>query len=329
MALLSTKYLGLDLKSPVIAGSCGMTNSVEHLIQLEKAGAGAVVLKSIFEEQFINEAGKNITDQNLDFMYSEAIDYISNYTEIHQFEQYTTLIREAKKAISIPVIASINCASAGEWIKYAQKIQDAGADAIELNISIIPTNEKITSEQYENQYFKIIEQIKKQVTIPIAVKISLYFSSFARMIEKLSWAGVNGIVMFNRFYSPDIDIDNLKVTSSNVFSRADEYTLPLRWTAIMRDVIVKSDICASTGIHDGETGIKMILAGANAFQVASALYKPGFEVITEMNNTIENWMKKHNYNSLDQFRGKMSYQNIENPSAYQRIQFMKYFSGVE
>ncbi len=161
MALLSTKYLGLELKSPVIAGSCGMTNSVEHLIQLEKAGAGAVVLKSIFEEQIINEAGKNIVDQNLDFMYSEAVDYISNYTEIHEFAEYTTLIRDAKKALSIPVIASINCASAGEWIKYAKKIQDAGADAIELNIFIIPTNEKITSEHYENQYFKIVEQIKK------------------------------------------------------------------------------------------------------------------------------------------------------------------------
>lgn len=329
MALLSTKYLGLELKSPVIAGSCGMTNSVEHLVQLEKSGAGAVVLKSIFEEQIINEAGKNIADQNLDFMYSEAVDYISNYTEIHEFAEYTSLIRDAKKALTIPVIASINCASAGEWIKYAKKIQDAGADAIELNIFIIPTNEKITSEQYENQYFKIVEQIKKQVTIPIAVKTSLYFSAFARMMEKLSWAGVNGIVMFNRFYSPDIDIDNFKVTASNVFSQGDEYTLPLRWTAILRDVLVKSDICASTGIRDGETAIKLILAGANAVQVASALYKPGFQVITEMNNTIEAWMKKHNYKSLDEFRGKMSYQNIDSPSAYQRIQFMKYFSGIE
>ncbi|MEI6349266.1 MAG: dihydroorotate dehydrogenase-like protein [Bacteroidota bacterium] len=328
MNILKTKYLGLELKSPIIAGSCGMTNSIEHLVELEKAGAGAIVLKSIFEEQIINEISQNIMEQNLDFMYPEAIDYIANYTEMYKLEEYIAFIREAKKSVAIPIIASINCSSAGEWTKYAKKIQDAGADAIELNIFVLPANVKITSDQYENQYFAIVDSIKKHVSIPIAVKTSVYFSAFAKMIEKLSWSGVNGFVMFNRFYSPDIDIENFKITSANVFSKGDEYTLPLRWTAILHDVI-KSDICASTGIHDGETAIKMILAGANAVQVASALYKPGFQVITDMNNTIENWMERHNYKSVEEFRGKMSYKNIENPSAYQRIQFMKYFSGIE
>ncbi len=328
MSNLTTKYLGLTLKSPIIAGSCGMTNSVEHLIEIEKAGAGAVVLKSIFEEQIMSEANKNITDQSLDFMYTEAFDYVKNYTEIHKIEEYTQLIRDAKKAISIPVIASVNCTTAGEWTKYAKKFQDAGADAIELNIFILPIDSSINSDQYENQYFEIIEKVKKQITIPVAVKTSLYFSAFAKMMEKMSWAGVDGLVMFNRFYSPDIDIHNMKVASSNVFSKGDEYTLPLRWIAILFDKF-KADLCASTGVHDGETVVKMLLAGANAVQVASALYKPGIPVIAEMNNVLENWMKEHKYNSLDEFRGKMSYKNVENTSAYQRIQFMKYFSGIE
>lgn len=328
MMNLSTKYLGLTLKSPIIAGSCGMTNSVEHLVQLEKAGAGAIVLKSLFEEQIMNEASRNIMDQNLDFVYTEAVDYISNYTQMNKLEEYMTLIRDAKKQISIPIIASINCTSSGEWISYAKKIQDAGADAIELNISILPIDSKINSDQYENQYFEIIDQLKKQVSIPISLKTGLYFSAFSKMMEKLSWSGVDGIVMFNRFYSPDIDIQNMKITSTNTFSRNDEYAISLRWISILYDKF-KADLCASTGVHDGETAIKLLLAGANAVQVASALYKPGFQVITEMNNAIENWMQKHNYTSIEEYRGKMSFKNIDNPSAFQRIQFMKYFSGIE
>jgi dihydroorotate dehydrogenase (fumarate) len=328
MANLTTKYLGLELKSPIIAGSCGLTNSIENLIQIEKAGAGAVVLKSIFEEQIIHEISKEILSQNLDFMYPEAIDYMGNYIEIHRLNEYIQLIRDAKKTLSIPVIASINCSSAGEWTKYAKKIEEAGADALELNIFILPANSKLNSDQYENQYFEILDQIKKHISIPISVKTSLYFSSFAKMMDKLSWSGAKGIVLFNRFYSPDIDVENFKITSSSVLSKGNEYTLPLRWTAILYDDL-KSDICASSGIHDGETAIKMVLAGACAVQIASALYSPGVEVITEMNNTIENWMNRHNYKTIDDFKGKMSYKNIENPSAYQRIQFMKYFSGIE
>jgi len=328
MMNLSTKYLGLTLKSPIIAGSCGMTNSVEHLVQLEKAGAGAIVLKSLFEEQIMSEVSKNIMDQNLDFVYTEAVDYISNYTQMNKLEEYMTLIRDAKKQISIPIIASINCTSSGEWISYAKKIQDAGADAIELNISILPIDSKINSDQYENQYFEIIDQLKKQVSIPISLKTGFYFSAFSKMMEKLSWSGVDGIVMFNRFYSPDIDIENMKITATNTFSSNDEYTLSLRWISILYDKF-KADLCASTGVHSGETAIKLLLAGANAVQVASALYKPGFQVISEMNNVIENWMQKHNYASIEEFRGKMSFKNIDNPSAFQRIQFMKYFSGIE
>lgn len=328
MMNLSTKYLGLTLKSPIIAGSCGMTNSVEHLVQLEKAGAGAIVLKSLFEEQIMSEVSKNIMDQNLDFVYTEAVDYISNYTQMNKLEEYMTLIRDAKKQISIPIIASINCTSSGEWISYAKKIQDAGADAIELNISILPIDSKINSDQYENQYFEIIDQLKKQVSIPISLKTGFYFSAFSKMMEKLSWSGVDGIVMFNRFYSPDIDIENMKITATNTFSSNDEYTLSLRWISILYDKF-KADLCASTGVHNGETAIKLLLAGANAVQVASALYKPGFQVISEMNNVIENWMQKHNYASIEEYRGKMSFKNIDNPSAFQRIQFMKYFSGIE
>ncbi len=328
MANINVKYLGLDLKSPIIVGSCGLTNSIENLIAIEKNGAGAVVLKSIFEEQIMHEANKDITAHGDEFIYTEAIDYIKNYTQMHQLDEYIKLVKEAKKALTIPVIASINCGSAGEWVNFAKEIQAAGANAIELNIFILPTDVNISSEAYENQYFKILESIKKVVTIPIAIKTSVYFSSFAKMMVKLSWDGANGLVLFNRFYSPDIDIYTMKMASSNVYSKSEESGLPLRWIGILTDK-VKCDLCASTGIHDGATVVKQLLAGASAVQIASVLYKNGFEYIQEMNSDILKWMNEHNYKSIDDFKGKMSYSKTENPAAYQRIQFMKYFSGIE
>ncbi|MDD2412309.1 MAG: dihydroorotate dehydrogenase-like protein [Bacteroidales bacterium] len=328
MANLRTKYLGLNLKNPIIVGSCGLTNSVANLIEIEKKGAGAVVLKSIFEEQIMHEVSRTVASQNEAFYYPEAEDYISEYTKQHKLQEYLDLIKEAKKAISIPIIASINCTSVGKWTKFAQEIEQAGADALELNIFVLPTDPEKTSSEYENNYFNILEDVKEIVNIPVAIKTSLYFSSLAKTMVKLSWAGVDGLVLFNRYYSPDIDIDKMTMTSTNVFSKHEENALVLRWVALLSNKL-KSDLCATTGIHSGFDVIKQLLAGASAIQIVSAIYKKGFDIIPEMLQEIERWMDSKNFESIADFKGKMSFEKTENPDAYLRIQFMKYFAGIE
>ncbi len=325
---LTTKYMGLELKNPIIVGSSGLTNSVENIIEIEKNGAAAVVLKSIFEEQIKHEISKTLKQSDNAFAYPEALDYISNYTEEHSFASYLDLIKNCKKSVKIPIIASINCVSASEWISYAKKIEEAGADGLELNIFLLPSDLNNSSEDNEKLYLDIVNEVKRQVTIPIAVKTSFYFSGLAKMMLKLSWTGINGLVFFNRFFSPDIDIDRLTITNSNVYSRPEEIVTPLRWVAVLSDRLY-CDVCASTGIHDGKAVIKQLLAGAKAIQVVSVLYKNGFTHIGKMLKEIEDWMKEHNFNSIEEFRGKMSYKKSENSAAYLRVQFMKYFAGVE
>ncbi len=325
---LSVKYMGLELKNPIIVGSSGLTNSVEKVIEAEKNGAAAVVLKSLFEEQILAEISHDISQSDSSFVYPEAYDYISNYVKGHSIEQYIKLIRDCKKAVSIPVIASINCVSATEWPKFAKRIEEAGADALELNIFILPSDLNHTSEQVEKVYFEIIEEVKKYTTLPIAVKISNTFSGFSKMALKLSWTGIKGIVMFNRFFSPDVDIDTFKITATNIFSQPEESSLPLRWIGILSELLY-CDVAATTGIHQGSDVIKQLLAGANAVEIATTLYKNGFGQIGVMLKDIEKWMEKHNFKSIEEFRGKMSAKKTENPAAYLRVQFMKYFAGIE
>lgn len=328
MADLSTSYMGFDLKNPIIVGSSGLTNSVSNIIEIEKNGAAAVVLKSLFEEQINHTISHTMSSNDNNYFYPEADDYISNYTRHKDVDNYLKLIRDAKAAVKIPVIASINCISASDWISFAKSIQDAGADGIELNIFILPSDPKNDAARNENEYFEIIQSIRKQVSIPIAVKISYYFSGLANTALKLSWTGINGMVLFNRFFSPDIDIDNLKVTATNVFSHPDELSISLRWVAMLSSRL-HCDIAASTGIHSGAAVIKQLLAGARATQVVSVLYKNGFGHITTMLNELEAWMDKHNFSSLKDFNGRMSIKEIENPAAFERVQFMKHFSGIE
>jgi dihydroorotate dehydrogenase (fumarate) len=328
MANLSTSYMGFNLKNPIIVGSSGLTNSVENIIEIEKNGAAAVVLKSLFEEQINHLINKTMHSGEDNFSYPEADDYISNYTKQNDVEIYLNLIKDAKAAVQIPVIASINCVSSTDWISFATKMQDAGADGLELNIFILPSDPKRDAAQNEAIYFDIIEKVKKQVTIPVAIKISSYFSGFANMALKLSWTGINGMVLFNRFFSPDIDIDNFKVTATNVFSHPEELATSLRWVAMLSSRL-HCDIAASTGIHDGPAVIKQLLAGAKAVQIASVLYKSGFGQIGVMLKDLETWMDKHNFGKLDDFVGKMSIKEIDNPAAYERVQFMKHFAGIE
>ncbi len=327
---LSTSYLGLKLKNPVIAASSGLTSSVKNIVELEKNGVAAVVLKSLFEEQIRQEASStyNTSSHEMPYAYAEAYDYISNYSKEHALTEYLTLIKESKKAVSIPVIASINCTSSHEWTSFASKIQHAGADALELNIFILPSDASRSGEENQNVYLDIIQQVQKHISIPLSIKISYYFSGLAQFALKLSWTGISGMVLFNRFFSPDINIDNFKVTATNVFSTPDELPISLRWIAMLSDK-VHCDLAASTGIHDGTAVIKQLLAGARAVQCASTLYKNGFGRIGEMLVDIESWMVKHEFNKLGDFLGKMSFKEAENPAAYERVQFMKHFAGIE
>jgi dihydroorotate dehydrogenase (fumarate) len=326
MADLSTQYLGMTLKNPVIAGSSGLTNSVKSIKQLEEGGAGAVVLKSIFEEEIAFEYDDILKEAESKGYDLDQFDYYDYKIKEDNINKYTALISEAKKSVSIPVIASVNCIYSHEWLAFASQLEKAGADALELNMFFLPSDFERSSEEKEAAYFQIIEKVKKAVTIPISLKISYYFSNLGPMIQKLSETGIAGLVLFNRFFSPDFDIDKFEVIPSNTFSTPSDLPTSLRWIAIMAER-VNCDLAASTGVHDGTAVIKQLLAGANAVQVVSALYKNDRGYIQEMLKTVEQWMARQGFNSLSGFRGKMSQAKSSNPAAYERIQFMKYFGG--
>lgn len=318
---LATSYMGLTLKNPIIIGSCGLTHSLAQIQQLTANGAAAVVLKSIFEEQILMEGQALRSPQ---FSHSEEADYIAHYTRQHNLSDYLRLIEETKKAIDIPVIASINCASAREWVGFAGAIEQAGADGLELNFFIVPGKIEQTSQEIEQTYFDILAAVKKYVKIPLAIKIGSHFTALSQMIFNLSVRGVSGIVLFNRFYRPDIDIDREEVTGANyIFSTPTEISTPLRWVGMLSKQ-VKCDLAAATGIHDGHGVIKCLLAGAKAVQVVSAIYREGPEHIEVMLDQLKDWMKQHNYHSLREFTGKLAQENIADPVLYERTQFMKY-----
>lgn len=325
---LTTKYLGFELKNPIIAGSSGLTNSIENLIELEQAGVSAIVLKSLFEEEIRQVLDKDLNRmQRESFIYPETMDFYDNFNDVDDtLTSYLKLITDAKKKLSIPVMASINCVTSEKWPYFSKTLEDAGADAIELNIAILPTDFSRTRTANEKIHFEIINEVMSQVKIPVAVKISYYSSNLSVFIKNLCEEGIKGLVLFNRFYSPDINIEDFEIISSNVFSNPGEITIPLRWVAIMANR-VKCDLAATTGIHDGAGVIKQILAGAKAVQIASTLYKNGNQYVTVMLDEIEAWMRRKDYTKLDDFRGKMCQDKATNPAAYERIQFMKHFSG--
>jgi len=325
---LSVKYLGLSLKNPLIVGSCGLTNSVEDVKALEKNGAGAVVLKSIFEEEIRLEYEKEMSNVAFDESNLEYYDYFDYQIKENNVKKYIQLIEACKKEVKIPIIASVNCTTSSEWTFFAKKIQKAGADALELNAFIMPSDLTRTAEETENIYFKLIENVKKEVTIPISLKISYYFSNVASMIKRLSDTGIAGIVLFNRFYSPDIDIENRKVISTHVLSSPAELSISLRWIAIMANR-VSCDLAASTGVHDGKDVIKQLLVGADAVQAVSTFYKNGTSYISTMLHEIEDWMKENSYSSISEFKGSMRQAKSLNPAAIERVQFMKYFGDMK
>lgn len=326
MADFTTQYMGLYLKNPIVAASSSYTSDIKHLKELEKNGVSAVVLKSIFEEEILNGFNESL---DLDDRFNSSLEFLDYYDyELKQesLDKYIQLIEDAKEALTIPVIASINCISAQEWTEFAEKFEKAGADGIELNIFILPSDTKKTATEIEQEYLKIIKKVKSAVSIPVAIKIGPYFTNISEMLRKIDKEGVSAMVLFNRTYSPDYDIDKLEITSSNIYSSPKDYTLPLRWIALNYKKL-NCSFAASTGIHDGDTMIKLLLAGADVVQVASTVFINGPEQINKMLTRLEEWMHKKNLLNINQFRGELSSNDTRNPAEFERVQFMKYFSG--
>ncbi|AOY60620.1 dihydroorotate dehydrogenase-like protein [Desulfococcus multivorans] len=322
---LSTTYLGIPLQNPIIVGSSGLTDSVEKIQKIEQAGAGAVVLKSIFEEEIVFEYEDILKEAESLGINTDQFDYYDFHLKGKKLNRYIDLIKASKKTVSIPVIASINCVYSHEWVAFARRLQDAGADAVELNMFFLPSDLSRSHQDLEHMYFNVIEKVLKTVSIPVALKISYYFSSLGQMIQKLSQSGVSGLVLFNRFFSPDFDIEHLKIKPSFVFSTPADLAVSLRWIAMMSQR-VNCDLAASTGVHDGNAVIKQLLAGAQVVQVVSALYQNGIDYLQEMIAALKNWMAAHEYSRLSDFQGKLSQAKADNPAVYERVQFMKYFS---
>jgi dihydroorotate dehydrogenase (fumarate) len=325
MINLSTQYLGFTLRSPLIVSSSRLTSTTGQLKEAEDSGAGAVVLKSLFEEQINYHINSFTSIQG----YPEADDYIANYVQANSVENYLNLIREAKRTLTIPVIPSINCYTSKGWTGFAKNIEDAGADAIEINVFFLPVDRKKPSAESERLYFDLIEKIKQTVKIPVVLKIGFRFSNILYMIDQFYIRGVAGVVMFNRFYEPDIDINRMEVIPASIFSSESEKRHVLRWIGMASAQDIKIDISASTGVHSGQDAIKYILAGANSVQVCSVLYHKGIGYLKTMNSQISEWMDYNKFKSINEFRGKLNYLNYNKPGIFERTQFMKYFSSFE
>jgi dihydroorotate dehydrogenase (fumarate) len=327
MANLDTKYMGLDIKNPLIVASSSLTGTVDKCKKCEDSGAGAVVLKSIFEEQIISEADKHYKSSETSY-HPEALDYINRAVSYHSRSQYLELIRGAKEALSLPVIASINCVSRENWVDYAKEIEDAGPDGLELNLFVIRKDLKTDGSLIEKIYFDVIDEIKNRVGLPIALKISPFFSNLFHMADQFEAKEISALVLFNRFYHFLIDIDKFELKRGKLLTSAEEMALTLRWISLLSGRF-DYDLAATTGIHDANGVIQQLLAGATAVQIASTLFINGIGKLDEIVKDIEKWMKKHDFDSVGDFRGRLSQEKSENPTAYERFQYIKSIVGVE
>jgi dihydroorotate dehydrogenase (fumarate) len=326
MADLSTTYLGLRLKNPVVVGSCSLTARLAGVKEVAAAGAGAVVLKSIFEEEIAAEYESVLAEARAKGYNPASYDYYDYEIRGGRIASSVELVRQAKKAVSIPVIASINCTYSHEWASFARELENAGADALELNMFFLPSDLKRSSEEREAEYLRVVERVRAHTRLPIALKIGFYFTSLAQVIARLSRTGVAGLVLFNRFAGMDFDIEKLAVLPAAPLSQAADAGLSLRWIALTANR-VSCDLAASTGVHDSDTLVKMILAGARAVQVVSALYRKGSGTIGTLLGGLEEWMGRRGFTALEGFRGKLSQTESEDPAAYERVQFMKHFGA--
>ncbi len=326
---LSTTYLGLNLRSPLVPSAAQpLTENVDNIKRMEDAGAAAVVMHSLFEEQLSLER-REIFDSMIQGTesFAEALTYFPEPAEFHVGpELYLNNIAKAKASVGIPIIASLNGSTPGGWIDYAKEIQNAGADAIELNIYWIPTDPSLSSIRIEDTYVDILRSVKEQVEIPVAVKLSPFFTNFANMARRLEAAGADGLTLFNRFYQPDLDLESLEVTPHILLSTPMAMRVPLRWIAILRDQVNLS-LAATSGIHRATDAIKMLMAGADVTMMCSALLRHGVKHLATVENEIRDWMYEHEYESVTQMRGSMSQKNCPDPAAFERAQYMRAVSS--
>lgn len=327
MADISTTYLGLKLKSPIIAGSSPLTDNIKSIQKLAEAGVGAVVLKSLFEEQIMMDVDA-LQVNNMHGSYDHIENMASFFEKQKSVNQYLNLIKEAKLKTDIPIIASINCLSPGEWIDFAKKIEDAGADALELNIFLMPASIEFTGIDYEKSYFDLVDQVTKKINIPISIKIGSYFSGMANFLHRLSQTGIQGMVLFNRFYDADIDVEQESLSSRSFDSHQADNSNVLRWIGILSPH-VSCDLAASTGVVDGDTVIKDMLAGAQVTQVVSTLLTKGVGEVGKMNLRLNQWMDDKGYSNTAEFIGKLNQKNVKKPILFERTQFMKYFTNLD
>lgn len=324
---MKATYLGLELASPVIVSSSPYTATLANIEKCAANGAGAVVLKSIFEEQILRHAAS--LEQISDSPYGDAGDYLQRYLGEDYKAGFLQLIADARAAVRIPVIASINCVAAGdEWIEYAAAMADAGASAIELNIFIQPVDAARSSQELERFYVTIAQRVSAAVKIPVSVKLAMRFTNVVAMANALESVGVKGAVLFNRFFEPDVDVERMTYVDGSPYSEASELRNVLRTTAICAGALPRMDFSVSTGVHDGEAAVKALLCGAAAVQVCTAIHRDGFGAIARMNDWIDAWAARHGVTALDDFRGRLDFRNCDS-DLFQRVQYMKYFPGKE
>lgn len=327
---LRTNYLGLELKNPLIAGASPLTREVDDARRLEDAGVSALVMYSLFQEQI--EHDSTLHDHYLDYgaeSYAEAVNYVPTHVGFRRGpDEYVDHVERLRQAVDIPVIASLNAASEGGWIDYARKLQSAGADALELNIYSVAADPNERAEQVEQRYIDIVTAVREAVTIPLAVKISPYFSALANFARRLEFAGANGLVLFNRFYQPDIELETLSAQSNLHFSARHEMRLPLRWIALL-DAQLDVSLAASTGIYTAYDALKMMMAGADVVQLVAAILRGGPQVVGSIRDEMVQWMEDHEYESIEQMQGCMNQARCPDPVAFERGNYMRQLTDFQ
>ncbi len=323
---ISTKYMGLSLQSPLIISSSNYSAKIEHIVEAEQAGAGALVLKSLFQEQLSSDVSSISKDVFLG-SHADTGSFVSAHSVDFFLDKYLALLEEARQKVSMPIIASINCRKAGDWISYLPQLEKYGANAIELNMYNLAMDSRQKSVSMEKEYVQLVKRARKVVSIPVSVKLAPYFTNLASLVEQLDDAGAQGVVLFNRLFSSDVDIDAMKVVSGNPISTPGENGNTLRWIALLFDD-VSLDLCANTGVHSGEDFIKQLLVGAQAVEMCSAILKGGSKVITQINQELASWMQQKGFSKLDDFRGSLSQQHCGDPGLWKRSQYIRALTGM-
>ena len=327
---MQTTYMGMELKSPIIVSACTLSEQTDNIVKMEDNGAGAVVLFSLFEEQIKKEELKfKKVIAGTTYAFAEALDYFPDVDDYNiGTDEYLENIRIAKEKVDIPIIGSLNGITTKGWIDYSKLMEQAGADAIEVNIFFIPGDIAMSSSEVEHRYLNIIESIKQTVKIPVAVKLNPYFSAMGNMSLRMKNAGADALVLFNRFYQPDFDINELVIKTDLHYSESSEIRLPLLWIALLYGKVNLS-LAATTGVQSATEVVKYLLAGADAVMTASSLYKNGIPYLKMMNRELQDWMYMMGFDNINAFKGTMSQQNISDPTAYERANYIKILEGVK